>query len=64
MARKIRKHALPGDIACCHGPGIKALNCCDNDGKCQELGWVVVECYGSWGPEAKSSLSKLAGHLH
>ncbi|KAL5493365.1 hypothetical protein EMCRGX_G014536 [Ephydatia muelleri] len=26
MARKIRKHALPGDIACCHGPGIKALN--------------------------------------
>ena len=28
MARKIRKHALPGDIACCHGPGIKALNCC------------------------------------
>ena len=29
MARKIRKHALPGDIACCHGPGIKALNCCD-----------------------------------
>ena len=30
MARKIRKHALPGDIACCHGPGIKALNCCDS----------------------------------
>ena len=29
MARKIRKHALPGDIACCHGPGIKALNCCE-----------------------------------
>ena len=28
MARKIWKHALPGDIACCHGPGIKALNCC------------------------------------
>ena len=30
MARKIRKHALPGDLACCHGPGIKALNCCDD----------------------------------
>ena len=30
MAHKIRKHALPGDIACCHGPGIKALNCCVN----------------------------------
>ena len=28
MARKFRKHALPGDIACCYGPGIKALNCC------------------------------------
>ena len=36
MARKIRKHALPGDIACCHGPGIKALNCC---ALCAVLGW-------------------------
>ena len=37
MARKIRKHALPGDIACCHGPGIKALNCCVIQGRTQNL---------------------------
>ena len=36
MARKIRKHALPGDIACCHGPGIKALNCCAGIALCVE----------------------------
>ena len=37
-----------------------------NDAKCEELGWVciplVVECYGSWGPEAQR-LSRLAGKL-
>ena len=35
-----------------------------NDAKCGELGWVciplVVESYGSWGPEAQHSLSRLA----
>ena len=38
-----------------------------NDAKCGELGWVciplVVESYGSWGPEAQRSLSRLAGRL-
>ena len=27
-AHKIRKRSLPVEIACCHGPAIKALNCC------------------------------------
>eukprot|EP00731_Ephydatia_muelleri_P024447 Em0016g718a len=38
-----------------------------NDAKCEELGWVciplVVESYGSWGPEAQRCLSRLAGRL-
>ena len=38
-----------------------------NDAKCGELDWVciplVVESYGSWGPEAQCSLSRLAGRL-
>ena len=38
-----------------------------NDAKCGELGWVciplVVESFGSWGPEAQRSLSRLAGRL-
>ena len=38
-----------------------------NDAKCGELGWVciplVVESYGSWGPEAQRSLSRLARRL-
>ena len=29
-AHKIRKRALSVEIACCHGPAIKALNCCDS----------------------------------
>eukprot|EP00731_Ephydatia_muelleri_P014538 Em0008g258a len=42
MARKIRKHALPGDIACCHGPGIKALNCCEG-------GTIMAKIWGQGG---------------
>ena len=38
-----------------------------SDAKCGELGWVciplVVESYGSWGPEAQHSLSRHAGRL-
>ena len=38
-----------------------------NDAKCEKLGWVciplVVESYGSWGPEAQRCLSRLAGRL-
>ena len=38
-----------------------------SDAKCGELGWVciplVVESFGSWGPEAQCSLSRLAGRL-
>ena len=37
MARKFRKHALPGDIACCYGPRIKALICCDTTQRQMEV---------------------------
>ena len=37
------------------------------DAKCGELGWVciplVVESFGSWGPEAQRSLTRLAGSI-
>jgi hypothetical protein len=39
----------------------------NNDGKCEQLGWVciplVVETYGCWGASAVAAFSKLAGRL-
>ena len=35
-AHKIRKRDLPVEIVCCHGPAIKALNCCVQNPECKD----------------------------